>query len=434
MNKKVLHSVIDHISEANRERIAIEEGAQNINYGNLRNYANRIANNLLNVETKKGDVVGVYLESGINYVASILGINKAGAIFMPLELSYPLKRTEHILEKVQPSMIITEEKYVDDILAIYTGSLAKDALKKVILVSGADQAVSLAVVEGGIIIQKSEGVWNEGIVPVEVDGDDSNYLLYTSGSTGQPKIIEGCHKSLSHFIHWEKGEFKLDERVKVSQLAPISFDVSLRDIFVPLLSGGTLCVPERGVKLGPLKLIQWIGISKITLMHMVPSVFRLITQALKNDETLLKSTEQLQYILLAGEALYGRDVQAWRKVAGEKTELVNLYGPTETTLAKVFNRIGHIEDSHAIIPLGKPISNAVVIIIANDQLCNIGEIGEICIKTPFRSKGYYRDQQQTNDRFIQNPLHKDSEDIIYKTGDLGRYLENQTIEFVGRAW
>lgn len=429
MNKKVIHSVIDQRSEAFAERTAIEETGKNIRYGALRSYSNRIAHNLLNAETKKGDVVGVYLESGINYVASILGINKAGAVFMPLELAYPVKRTEHILEKVQPSIIITDEKNVDDILSLYAGSQANGSLKKIVLVSGSDHVVTLATVEGRSLVQKNEGIWKEDKVTIEVNGDDSNYLLYTSGSTGQPKIIEGCHKGLSHFIHWEMGEFGLDERVKVSQLAPISFDVSLRDIFVPLLSGGTLCIPERGIRLEPRKLIQWISSSGITLMHMVPSVFRLITQVLREDHTAVEQVTQLQYILLAGEALYGRDVIAWRSVVGNTTELVNLYGPTETTLAKIFNRIGEVEEPNSIIPLGKPIGNTAIVILNGHELSNVGEI---YIKTPFRSKGYYRDEEQTRDRFIQNPLHNDYEDILYRTGDLGRYLENDSIEFIGR--
>jgi len=135
MNKRVLHSVIDQISESSRERIAIEEVADSISYGSLTSYSNRIANNLLKGKVMKGTVVGVYLESGINYVASILGINKAGAIFMPLELTYPIKRTDYILEKVRPSVIITEEKHTKNIIKIYSGSSDQLGLEKLILVS-----------------------------------------------------------------------------------------------------------------------------------------------------------------------------------------------------------------------------------------------------------------------------------------------------------
>lgn len=433
MNKKVLHSVIDHIAEQRADAIAIMERSRNLNYSGLRSFSNRIGNNLVNLGAKKGDIVGVYLESGINYVSSILGVNKAGGLFMPMELLYPVKRMEYLLEKMRPSIVITQQVYVADLLKIYRDAPNGIVLKNILLLPVDSERIEVLEIEDNEIKNTSIGVQDDSALAVEVDGDDSNYILYTSGSTGQPKAIEGCHKSLSHFIHWEKGELNLDETVRVSQLAPISFDVSLRDIFVPLICGGTLCVPERNIKREPMQLLNWIGETSVTLIHTVPSIFRLMTSSLKEHTVLQNSIEQISYILLAGEALYGRDVVEWRAIAGNKATLINLYGPTETTLAKLYNRIDDvIADPAAIIPLGKPISNTAVIIISDNEFCNTGIIGEIHIKTPFRSKGYYKDEEQTKSRFIQNPLHKDYEDIVYKTGDLGRYLENGNVEFIGR--
>jgi len=141
----------------------------------------------------------------------------------------------------------------------------------------------------------------------------------------------------------------------------------------------------------------------------------------------------LEYVLIAGEILYGNDVINWRQAAGNRVELVNVYGPSETTLAKFFYRIKdeNFEPSE-IVPIGNPIPNTEALIISNHKLCSIGETGEIYIKTPFMSKGYYNDPKLTEASFLQNPLVKDHEDIVYRTGDQGKYRPDGAVQFVGR--
>ena len=193
-------------------------------------------------------------------------------------------------------------------------------------------------------------------------------MIYTSGSTGEPKIIQGAHKSLSHFIHWEVKEFELDSDVRVSLLAPISFDVGLRDIFVPLLAGGTLCIPHETVKQQPESLANWISEKEITLMHIVPTLFKGLTKLIQDSKGKKKELASLKYVLLAGEALYGVDVNKWYKNDLKGITLVNLYGPSETTLAKLFYRIPMKEfDAGTVIPLGNPISNTTILILNSSR-------------------------------------------------------------------
>jgi len=419
MNKKVLHTMIDAQAVENGSGVAIRTGSRSMSYKELMEYSNGIGHVLLGLGLRPGEVVGVYLGTGIGYMSGILGINKAGGVFMPLELSYPEKRLQHLLERVRPAIILTDEKNRSALLTLLEGIEGYGALPELVLLEEAGLAIT------GHCCDASP-------VGVEVDGEWGNYLLYTSGSTGNPKIIEGCHKGLSHFIHWEVKEFGLDRESRVSQLVPLSFDVSLRDIFTPLLAGGTLCIPPEGIRTSGRKLLEWIGDSGVTLIHTVPSVFRLLTRELESDGGLVEELKRLRYILLSGEALYGKDVLAWRRVAGESVGLVNLYGPTETTLAKIFNRIEEVEDAAGIIPLGVPLPNTSIIICNDGVQSKIGAIGEIHIKTPFRSKGYYGDAELTASSFIQNPLHGDYEDIVYRTGDLGKYLPDRRIAFVGR--
>jgi len=212
-------------------------------------------------------------------------------------------------------------------------------------------------------------------------------------------------------------------------------------------------------------LLEWIQASRLTAVHCVPSVFRLISSELAAghanpvsepasepasepvsepasepvsepaSEPVSEPAEllpDLQIILLAGEPVYGQDMTQWFAMMGERIAMVNLYGPSETTLAKAFHRIENIQrEPQSIVPIGLPISNTALLIIKNSQLCGIGEVGEICVRTPFLSKGYYRDEELTAGSFVQNPLSRDP-DIIYKTGDSGRYLPDRSVEFTGR--
>ncbi|MDD5753216.1 MAG: amino acid adenylation domain-containing protein [Methylococcales bacterium] len=401
MDKKLVHSVFLHSSQTFPNNTAIAETNRNISYVQLNQYANQIAASLIEKGIQKGDVVGLLIGTSIDYVVAMLGVLKAGAIFMPLDSETPKKRLDFIIEKTAPKLIITNNP-----------ELAADYSVPVTLLHEFQPEIS------------SEP-------EVVVDGNDSAYIIFTSGSTGFPKAIEGQHKGLSHFIHWEMKTFELNENSRICWLAPPTFDVSLRDIFVPLLSGGTLVIPDTEARKKTSYLPTWLAENKITLLHCVPSIFRVLIKEFQDSPHL--HLPDLKKVLLAGEPLYAKDVMAWRELFGERIELVNLYGPSETTLAKAYFPIKTLPSQpQAMIPVGQAISNSALLIIKNGRLCATGEIGEIFIKTPFRTKGYYRDAELTATVFVQNPLHQDSEDIVYKTGDMGRYLENHVVEFLGR--
>ncbi|QXV63864.1 amino acid adenylation domain-containing protein [Mucilaginibacter sp. 21P] len=430
MNKKVLHTLIDEHSHHQGERIAIKETLGGLSYIKLRAYSNAIGHGLVGLGLLPGEAAGVYLPGGMGYVSAILGVNKAGGIFMPLERKYPDNRLRWLLEYVSPGLIITDAEGAEKLKAITQEGSYR--LGRLLVISLSPSELRMREYEASTGYS-AELTLCTADVAIDLTGEEGNYLLYTSGSTGYPKVIEGCHKSLSHFIHWEVKEFGLNSESLVSQLVPLSFDVSLRDIFAPLLSGGTLCIPDEGLKGDPVGLLKWIRSEGITLIHTVPSLLRLLTRELELNPGLKAGLSTLQHLLLSGEALYGKDVLHWRKAAGGGVELVNLYGPTETTLAKVYNRIGDdAGDPGAVIPLGNPLPNTAVLICNDNTQSKIGAIGEIYIKTPFRSRGYYKDASLTAGSFIQNPLHNDYEDIVYRTGDLGKYLADRSIAFVGR--
>ncbi|MBL0743065.1 non-ribosomal peptide synthetase [Chryseolinea lacunae] len=431
MNKQIVHEVFESMASRHSDKVAIEHNGQSIQYGILNANANKIAHALQGLGLTKESVVGTYFESSIEYVTSILGINKAGGVFMPLELDFPVKRLEHLLGEVAPAFIITHQQTLPALLSILEREVLGGLTVTILTINPLADDIAIRVYDrrGASL---PDGLYASENLNVVLDGNNSNYLIYTSGSTGRPKVIEGCHKGLSHFIHWEIGEFNLDDTVRVSQLAPISFDVSFRDIFVPLLAGGTLCIPDKEVRTVPQKLVQWMNDQQLTMVHIVPTLFRLLTDELIESKA-TNALTTLRYVLLAGEPLFGKDVLRWQSARDKRTQLVNIYGPSETTLAKMFHRIGdELVDPYAIIPLGKAISNTAALILNEGKLCQIGEPGRLYIKTPFRSKGYYRNEALTKEKFVQNPLHTDFDDVIYDTGDMAKFADNMDVIFLGR--
>ncbi len=400
MNKKLYYTVFDQVAMQYPNNIAIEQFDKTITYKELKAKSNAIAKHISALGLPKSSVIAVSIPASINYVVTVLGIMKSGHVFMPLDMHHPKERLKKIVGIAKPKLQICSLE-----------ELSVRLVSKVINVNDIQDAT-------------------EPFAYPEMRGDEPCYVISTSGSTGEPKSILGMHKSFSHYMHWESKEFELEENARIPLIAPTTFDVSLRDIFVPLMNGATLVLPPSEIKKDMNKLYKWLENNKITLIHIVPSLFRMITKVAEKDK--LYRLENLKYILLAGEPLYGRDISAWRSVFGNTTELVNLYGPSETTLAKMFNSLGgkHFEDNR-IIPLGQPISNTAVLILNRGKLCEVGEQGEIHIKTPFRSKGYIGNDELNRQVFIQNPL-KEEEDILYKTGDIGKYLPDRSIEFIGR--
>ncbi|HJW86005.1 MAG TPA: AMP-binding protein, partial [Candidatus Brocadiaceae bacterium] len=251
MNKKIVHTVFEATAERFPDRIAVETGSRSISYSALKSASDNIARRLRSAGVQKEVIVGTVLKSGIEYVATIIGVLKAGGVFLPLDMEFPDKRLEYILNTTVPGVVITGKEDCDNVLKRFK---APGIREKPFTILAIDDNLHLSSIRETDVPEScaiSEDLGLPG-------PDDSNYIMYTSGSTGEPKAIVGCHKSLSHFMHWEVQEFGFDEQVKVSQFPPVTFDASLRDIFVPLITGGRVCIPEKEVKTNVKHLIEWL--------------------------------------------------------------------------------------------------------------------------------------------------------------------------------
>lgn len=431
MNKKIIHTVFESMAHTFPQHIAVRDESASITYGALNSSANYLAHLLKHCGVVTDSIVGVFVQPGIRLIQSVLAVFKSGGIYLPVDITHAPKRLQQILGDCEPGVLVVDAQQLEAVQSLLAGA---NSSVQYLAVHRGGQLELLKRNGGNYVTQPITGSEHFFADPeLNVTGDDSNYIFYTSGSTGAAKAILGCHKSLAHFIDWERKEFGIDETFKVSMLSQFTFDASLRDIFIPLCSGGTLCIPAADTKGNALRLLEWLAENEVNLVHCVPSVFKLLTKEARHGSAREKLQDTLKYILMAGEPLYVKDITAWRNIFGENTTLVNLYGTSETTLAKTFNRIGQLPDQPGqAIHAGKPISNTVVAILNGHTPCMPGEVGEIYIRTPFITKGYYKNEALTKEVFVQNPLVTGRVDIMHKTGDFGRYFEDGTIEVLGR--
>jgi phthiocerol/phenolphthiocerol synthesis type-I polyketide synthase E len=430
-NEFVVHRSFEKTAEQFPRNIAIDDNRGCITYRMLNSEANRVANALINSDVRPGTVVGIYSDANTEYLVALLGTLKAGAVFMPIDIESPDSRFCACLNKAETPILITSSSFEQELLMRFRSLTTLTTTPSLLVLHGSRGPIVKTLVDGTTIAGAPD--FSDRAPSIDVGPDDGCYLIMTSGSTGIPKAILGSQKGLCHFMRWEINELSLTDKVRVSALSAVTFDVSLRDIFSALLSGGTLCLPDKETRHNPVRMLDWLQDSCVTLSHLVPTVFRLLTQEVERRGKSARLLSDLEYVLLAGEELYGQDVARWRRAIGDRIQLLNLYGPSETTLAKLFFRIGSQTFApHEIIPIGRPIPDTDVLIIDGARLCPAGETGEIHIQTSFRSKGYYKDDLLNKERFIQNTFSKDPRAVLYRTGDYGRILPDGNIKFEGR--
>jgi amino acid adenylation domain-containing protein len=254
------------------------------------------------------------------------------------------------------------------------------------------------------------------------------YIFFTSGTTGTPKAVLGSHTGLAHFLAWQRRTFDLGPADRCAQLTGISFDVVLRDVFLPLTSGATLVLPAQGAVISGPDILRWLQDQNISLLHTVPSV----AESWLLNPAQGVSLGGLRRTFFAGEPLTAALVEQWRQAFPLSGEIINLYGPTETTLAKCFYRVPS-RPRAGVQPLGHALPQTQILVLTPARrMCGVGEPGEIAVRTPFRSLGYLNAPDDNERVFVVNPFRGGTEDRIYLTGDRGVYGADGTLEFLGR--
>jgi len=420
-----LDIVTHNLAKTQPNQIAIQSIDASMTYSQLEARSNGIANFLANYIQGQQKKIILFGESSPDFITSIIAILKSGHIFIPIDSYLPIHRVKLLLEETKPDAILTNNIQYKNLISIMEEISNRQTI---FLIDNVDQHESCHGYQYQYILDNEK-------LNFERKCEKNAYIFFTSGSTGKPKGVMGRHRSLAHFINWEVNQFNIDNTFKVSQLTNVSFDPFLRDIFVPLTVGGTSYLIPREIRMNAGALIDYIDKNKITLIHMVPTLFKsMLASAKEKSAKQEKILDSLKYILLAGELLHGADLKDFYELFGERIQLVNLYGPTETTLAKFYYMIGSNDASKSIIPIGRPITGAEGLILDEQcRICEPGEKGILYIRTPYISSGYFNNTQATKAAFIRNPYNNNINDLIYNTGDIARMLPDGNVELLGRV-
>ncbi len=388
LDKPQLPSVADtfrRIAKENADAVALTHRSESWTYQQLSDHAESLAVRIAEA-TVAGQVVAVTGEKSINLIASMLAVQLASRVLMCIDPNLPDARQALMLDQANAAMLIRSEQFNEFELRALTDHKATQLHKP-----------------------------------------EAAYVFFTSGSTGQPKAILGSGEGLSHFLEWQRSTFAIGPGDRIAQLTALSFDVVLRDVFLPLTSGATLCLPDSSDAVLSPAILSWLKAAGITACHSVPSLVR---SWLASPADGSQPNTSLRYFFSAGEPLSS---ELCRKITRRfiSTTVVNLYGPTETTLAKFSKQINN-DPMPGIQPVGNPLPNTQVIILDGDRQCGVGELGEIVIRTPFRSLGYLNKEAVSNNSFFVNPWNNDSADWLYRSGDRGRIAPNGELEILGR--
>jgi amino acid adenylation domain-containing protein len=380
-------------------------------FSQLRDTSRAIASRMKTAGLKPGDVVGLTGSPSYKLVASMLGTLRAGGVMLPLDCNLPIARQRLMMAEARTKFVIRAGNMASE--DAWLGELSDCTVVQLDAEDDSANGISEAITHVGD--------------ETEVNGEDPAYIFFTSGTTGIPKAVLGCHKGLSHFLNWQRTAFKVGPHDRCSQLVGLSFDAVLRDIFLPLTSGATLCLPDVDRE-DPEALLSWIKREGITLVHSVPAIAQnWIGQVRKTIDL-----PALRLLFFAGEPLSDALVGRCREAFPGKYEIVNLYGPTETTLVKCFHVVPE-PPLAGIQPIGRPLPETQAWVLnEGGHLCGLGEIGEIVLRTPFRTLGYANSPDETGRRFRKNPFRQDDRDLVYFTGDLGRYRLDGSVDILGR--
>lgn len=417
---KALHKYLEDSTKRFPDRHAvIEPGQGAITYRDLSVLVDRLRDQLIHQGVKPGDRVGVYLSKSIDSVASIFGILKAGAAYVPVDSGAPFSRNAYILNDCSVKAVILDRKFAEGFQQEIE-QLGK--LPNLIFLDGTGGGKQLAKTLDGL----DESDPCERSKSIESGSDDLAYILYTSGSTGKPKGVMLSHLNATSFVDWCSEEFNPNELDRFSSHAPFHFDLSILDIYTAIKHGATLVLIDEGTGKDPLQLADLIAEMDITIWYSTPSILSLLAQYGKIERHDLSG---LRTILFAGEVFPIKHLQLLHSFIPDP-EYYNLYGPTETNVCTYYHLPKHIPDERTEpYPIGKTCSHVETIVVDEyGKLVSPGEEGELCVRGDGVMIGYWNLPERTAKAFIED----ESGQSWYKTGDIVIEGEAGNYTFLGR--
>lgn len=396
-----MHVLIERQVELTPDAVAVIFEDQQLTYRELNARANQLAHHLRRRGIVREALVGICLERGLEMITAVIAVFKAGAAYVPLDPAYPKERLAYMLEDARSRLLLTTERL-------------REQLPK-----GAEAAICLDSHWEEIAGESTSDPAGEAFP------DSLAYVIYTSGSTGKPKGVMVSHRSMNNLVLWMKQAFGVTGDDKMLQKTPFSFDPSVWEFFLPLVSGGTLVMAEPGGHLDGAYMLRETAQRKVTILQLVPSMLQMLLQ-----EDGLERCQSLRLVFSGAEALPIDLIEKFYERLS--SDLHNVYGPTEAAMHVTVWPCPR-EPLRQAVAIGRPVGNTRIYTVdAHMQPMPVGAAGELLIGGVQLARGYMNCADLTAASFIPDPSSPDGGARLYRTGDLARYMGDGNIQFLGR--
>ena len=402
---RCIHQLFEAQVDRDPHAIAVVAEDATLTYAELNARANRVAHHLRSLGVGPDARVAVCVERGAEMVAGLLGVMKAGGAYVPLDPSHPADRLRLVLEDSAPLAVLTQPRVRADLAGLFDGLAAP--------------VVDL----GAITSADSESAANLDADGVGVTPADPAYVMFTSGSTGRPKGVVVPHRGVVNLLWSIRGTVDVEAADRVLAVTTYAFDISVLELFLPLVTGARTVVLGHAQSGDPAALAAAIGEHGPTVMQATPATWRMLVEAGWEGAPALRA-------LCGGEALPADFAAALKTRVGA---LWNVYGPTETSIWSAVEPVDGT-DFHGQVPIGRPVANTRIYVLdPNGQPVPAGALGEIHIGGHGVARGYLGRPELTAEKFVVDPFSAEPEARMYRTGDLGRRLADGRLVFAGRT-
>lgn len=399
------------------DNIAIQYLDQSMTYEELDLRSNHLANYLVNQGVKKGKFVAICTERNPLFIIGVLGILKAGAGYVPIDPAYPEERIRYIIQDSKSHLLLTQKTISSYLLKCAYNDMSAD-----------NELIAPQIICLDAWQHNQEKTLK---FRANIKATDIAYIIYTSGTTSRPKGVMVTHRNVINYANWFANIFCVTELSKIDFSSSIAFDLSVACVIVPLLYNATVVICPHETKYDPLAYLNYLQEYKITHIESTPGYFR----ALLDYPHEIKQLAVLKWIMLGADAVLKKDVEHWLSINPSQI-IPNEYGPTECTVAVTAHLTSaeNINDYVDCVPIGKPaFNNKVYVLDLFGNHCPIGIPGELYIAGDNVALGYLNlpelTQQKFHKRAISNSTKKE---LLYKTGDMVRWLSDGSLEFIGR--
>lgn len=406
---------LDETAKRFPDKTAYADEKKEITFLELKKQARNIACELTDRGLFKKPVA-VFLEKGVDVLASFMGAAYSCNFYSPIDVDMPGSRVNKILEVLEPAVVITTAS-LREVFSQYDYQ-GEFLLLEEVLTPDAEKGYDAAR-EAALEAARRKGI-----------DTDLLYVLFTSGSTGVPKGVTINHRAVIDYIDWVTETFEITEQDSFGNQAPFYFDNSILDIYSTLKTGATTYIIPKNLFAQPVPLLEYLREKKINTIFWVPSALIVVAKlkAFRNVDL----SDTLRRVLFCGEVMPNKQLNVWRKFL-PNVLYANLYGPTEITDACTYYIVDREFTDEEPLPIGFPMPNTDILVLnEKDEPVTGEESGELCVRGTSLSMGYYKNPEKTREAFVQNPLNQAVPELIYRTGDIVKYNEYGEIIYLSR--